>query len=526
MKKKIDDYENEVYINEYKPEFLYYQIKSYLIYQYHAIDLLDEISLFIKLTIEKIYHLYPSCKLKIQINGSKNNFSIVFIPKVEEQQFEVFYNSILDDGSVKQLMNHQNITIEKTRLVELTCKIDFDFSQRLKSSLVDLYSPFCYSSFSFLLIWLILTLFIDITDISTYVLLGWGGINLGFFGFTGKLKNLNLSLFHDLLTEDREKSKSALIVYENNIQAKAGNEGKTEQTLLFNKLIEIEKNIESNTEELSERLLFDFKPLQNHVEKLKEITSFEDDFIKDIQGTGDKIESNSRVLSNLVSSIADKVDKEMSFSRNTTERINRMFDIIKRSLKVSESLYKNSEYILVIIKTIENFSDQVHIASMNAAITSARIGKAGSPFLVVSKEIRKLSENVRKSLQEMKKNADVLQSSITDVIQYINTIYSEMQETYNDLSQLTGKFEGLNLSTNIIEKTIKSNMVNIFEFLDMTFEYTVKNKENQESMLEICELFDMTRIQQFVKKIESLLLYLAKLKNTLQDYYLNELDNN
>ena len=104
------------------------------------------------------------------------------------------------------------------------------------------------------------------------------------------------------------------------------------------------------------------------------------------------------------------------------------------------------------MKTIEEISNKIHVLSLNASVIAARAGEAGIPFEVVAKEIRKLSEDVKSSISDIRNKSDILKKQINRVKELITSVNNEIKSTYDDITATIERFEGIYLSLNIIDK--------------------------------------------------------------------------
>jgi methyl-accepting chemotaxis protein len=167
--------------------------------------------------------------------------------------------------------------------------------------------------------------------------------------------------------------------------------------------------------------------------------------------------AENKIVKDLVKNVADNVDKEIASSRSTLERLERLFSFINEIIRVSGLLRTNSEFLMTLMRSLEDISERIHILSINASIIASRSGESGKAFMVVAKDERVLSDNVKKSVQNMKENSGKLARSIDEVMSNINLIDAETKTTHDAIDNLIMRFEGLNLSVSIIEKKLDSN---------------------------------------------------------------------
>lgn len=241
--------------------------------------------------------------------------------------------------------------------------------------------------------------------------------------------------------------------------------------------------------------------LETVTQNQKDLITNNDIIIKEIQNKSSTFFNENNIVKELIKVIAEKVDTEIGFSRNTLDRLKKLFNVISDIIKASDILYRNSEFLVSIMQTIENISNKIHVLSINASVIAARAGEAGKSFMVVAKEVRNLSDNVKYSVEEMKSNSDRLKTSIDDVIDNIREIESETKTTYEDIENLLMRFEGLNLSINVIDKKIISNMDIIKNFEDLIHE-NIKNNNTYSGLLDSIDINGLTHTLTLVEKVK------------------------
>ncbi|OHD36093.1 MAG: hypothetical protein A2355_09630 [Spirochaetes bacterium RIFOXYB1_FULL_32_8] len=172
-------------------------------------------------------------------------------------------------------------------------------------------------------------------------------------------------------------------------------------------------------------------------------------------------------LKNIIKGIASGIDSDMKESRSNVVRINKLFSIIETTKENTELLKKNSDFLLIIMNTIDEISNKIHVLSINSSITAARAGDLGKPFMVIAKEIRKLSDDVKRSVEKMKEYSNTLKNSITIVSDLNETVDNETRSTYKEFNELLNRIEGFLLSFSVIEGRLTNNNFNSSELITL-----------------------------------------------------------
>lgn len=86
---------------------------------------------------------------------------------------------------------------------------------------------------------------------------------------------------------------------------------------------------------------------------------------------------------------------------NSVDTMQQIHDIFRGTVQKVRIFDERLDNVSALIQMINNISKQTNLLALNAAIEAARAGEAGRGFAVVSDEIRKLSEQVAKSVREI-----------------------------------------------------------------------------------------------------------------------------
>ncbi|MBZ9633751.1 methyl-accepting chemotaxis protein [Clostridium sp. FP1] len=122
-------------------------------------------------------------------------------------------------------------------------------------------------------------------------------------------------------------------------------------------------------------------------------------------------------------------------------------DVIKDATIMSEQikmLVNMATKVNEIVGGVESIADQTNLLALNAAIEAARAGEAGRGFAVVADEIRKLADNTKTNLKDMRNFVDNIQKAAIGG-----------QESMNNTIDSTNN---MNLKLDAISHTIKENV--------------------------------------------------------------------
>jgi methyl-accepting chemotaxis protein len=117
--------------------------------------------------------------------------------------------------------------------------------------------------------------------------------------------------------------------------------------------------------------------------------------------------------------------RQMENSVNTMQQIH---DIIQHTVEKVRVFDESLDNISDLIQIINNIARQTNLLALNAAIEAARAGEAGRGFAVVSDEIRKLSEQVAKSVREITEMVTGIQGESKLIAQSLENGYENVRE--------------------------------------------------------------------------------------------------
>ncbi len=162
-----------------------------------------------------------------------------------------------------------------------------------------------------------------------------------------------------------------------------------------------------------------------------------DNLIKDASNNSEILKNSS----NIILEMAKEGNEQMNISIKQMGVVN---EIVKDSVKMVKDLDKKSEDISKLVQVIDTISEQTNLLALNAAIEAARAGEAGKGFAVVADEIRKLAEMVSKSLSEITKIVDGIQSESKEMTKSLENGYKEVMDGTDQIEYTGEIFQRIN----------------------------------------------------------------------------------
>lgn len=122
-------------------------------------------------------------------------------------------------------------------------------------------------------------------------------------------------------------------------------------------------------------------------------------------------------------------------------------DVVKDTATMSEQIAKLVEMAIKvneIVKGVEAIAEQTNLLALNASIEAARAGENGRGFAVVANEIRKLADNTKMNLADMRK--------------FVNNIHQAANDSKESLNHTLISTNNMNEKLDIISGTIQENV--------------------------------------------------------------------
>lgn len=229
--------------------------------------------------------------------------------------------------------------------------------------------------------------------------------------------------------------------------------------MYFQKLLSSEKMMASSTKRLLDTVInlssFDVQIsyLSKGLSKLaKNLSELSENNLSTVEETtagittiNEAITGISIKLNDLSDSAIEIVDKNHKSNNQINEIDELRGTVIENASSMNNKislLIELTENVSAIVDTVESIASQTNMLALNASIEASRAGTQGRGFAVVAEEIKKLAENTKISLDDMR-------AIVLDIKVATNEGKESMDNTINFTNQMSGKIS--NVHTTITE---------------------------------------------------------------------------
>ncbi|WP_186578194.1 methyl-accepting chemotaxis protein [Aquibacillus kalidii] len=273
----------------------------------------------------------------------------------------------------------------------------------------------------------------------------------------------------------------------------------TESKVNFKEFVEIDQFITSYEARKTRMKTF----LTSITEHIKNQSS-------DLQETTDRLESGSNQIVNTMGEISSGADQQADAASSLTEIMQDFTDTIMKVVMNGENIKEESKSMLSIteegtrlmnqsvdkmqiidttikeslekvqgldhmtvkitqlVTVIQEIAEQTNLLALNAAIEAARAGEQGRGFAVVADEVRKLAEQVSKSITDITSTANGIQSESKVAVKALEQGYVAVTEGSNQVATTGDTFNQLNKIIHNIGKEIETVSNSLYGVLDNT----------------------------------------------------------
>jgi methyl-accepting chemotaxis protein len=201
-------------------------------------------------------------------------------------------------------------------------------------------------------------------------------------------------------------------------------------------------NVRSGNEGISSTVEEIARSVENEQEML-------DNAARLIQEIASEIELNAgraREAFGFAAEANQKAGTGVGVARLAIEKMRTVFERVEQAGGKVFDLESKTSHVHQITEIITSVAHRTNLLSLNASIEAARAGEAGRGFSVVADEIRKLSENVGRSADEISKLIHEIQSDTGEVADEMRQSSQVIGEGREDVNTIASSLEQISMA--------------------------------------------------------------------------------
>ena len=220
-------------------------------------------------------------------------------------------------------------------------------------------------------------------------------------------------------------------------------------------------NSSAAVEQISESVTMTAEAIQTQTEMNSNITQ-----------SLENISGESKEMEELADVVKTNVNEGNTIIRQLTSQAKETAAVNQQTSEMTLELAKSAETVKEIVSAILTISSQTNLLALNASIEAARAGEAGKGFAVVADEIRNLSEDTKRSAEEISSTIDSLIRSVEVASSNMNRSV-EYSNKQGELIEETGtKFNDILESVHVLAQNVENIAGNVRDCAEATNKVT------------------------------------------------------
>lgn len=190
------------------------------------------------------------------------------------------------------------------------------------------------------------------------------------------------------------------------------------------------------------------------------------------QGVADTISKSSTTASGATKAAAETSENVQAVAATAGElsasiseissQMSRSTSMVQNSVSKTEdadshanSLSSATSRVREVVELISDIAGQINLLALNATIESARAGEAGKGFAVVANEVKNLASQTDKSIEEIIKVIDEMNTASDDIISSLSSIKGSINDISESSVSVASAVEEQSATTREIAKNIQ-----------------------------------------------------------------------
>ena len=212
-------------------------------------------------------------------------------------------------------------------------------------------------------------------------------------------------------------------------------------------LTQTANEVRRGTEQISitmEELASGLETQTNSTARLSETITDFNERVEKANRHGESIKLKSR-------NVIDMTNEGTEMMDSSVAQMGIIDQTVQHSIQKVNSLNHKTQEITHLVDVIKNIANQTNLLALNAAIEAARAGEHGKGFAVVADEVRKLAEEVAKSVMDISGIVVNIQEEFDSVADSLQSGYQDFENGTNQVRVTGEKF--YEIRSSVIEMT-------------------------------------------------------------------------
>ncbi|MDD4112801.1 MAG: methyl-accepting chemotaxis protein [Herbinix sp.] len=156
------------------------------------------------------------------------------------------------------------------------------------------------------------------------------------------------------------------------------------------------------------------------------------------------VSESTKNIENIADNTKESVREGTVTTDDLIEQTEETTRVTSEIIKEIQNLGQKSSSISKVINVINDIADQTNLLSLNASIEAARAGEAGKGFAVVASEIRKLADESKDSVNNIKSIIDGIQTDTLNVVNIARETEDIIRKQEFAVKNTAKSFENIN----------------------------------------------------------------------------------
>ena len=222
------------------------------------------------------------------------------------------------------------------------------------------------------------------------------------------------------------------------------------------------------------------------------------------------------------------IEESFAGVKKTASEINGVLDGLGTIRESGAELQNDADKMVQIVSIVSGIASQINLLALNASIEAARAGEAGKGFAVVAEEVRKLSVETDKAVEEINNNLTGFVSNMKEVVSGIDNQYQVLAAENESLDKAveTSQVSNDNLQAVSVlmidnSKKLNSEAESITELFENIQTLTSIADENSSAVSEVNDSVGLyvEQIKELSHQIGVFDTMIEEFKNSLSKYH-------